>query len=60
MSSDRAGTQVDEVVANIDVAPTLLDVVGLRAPDAIAGKSALPLAKGERIAWRDALLYEYY
>jgi N-acetylglucosamine-6-sulfatase len=56
----RAGTRVDEVVANIDIAPTLLDVAGLRAPNAIAGKSALPLARGERIAWRDALLYEYY
>jgi N-acetylglucosamine-6-sulfatase len=56
----RAGTKVDEVVANIDVAPTLLEVAGLRAPDTMAGESALPLARGERIAWRNALLYEYY
>ena len=33
---------------------------GLRAPAAIAGTSMLPLAQGERIPWRDALLYEYY
>jgi N-acetylglucosamine-6-sulfatase len=56
----RAGTKVDEVVANIDIAPTLLNVAGLRAPDTIAGKNALPLARGEQVAWRDALLYEYY
>jgi N-acetylglucosamine-6-sulfatase len=56
----RAGTKVEQVVANIDMAPTLLEVAGLRAPDTMAGKSYLPLAKGERIAWRDALLYEYY
>jgi N-acetylglucosamine-6-sulfatase len=55
-----AGTHVDEVVANIDIAPTLLEVAGLRAPGAMAGRSALRLAMGERIAWRDALLYEYY
>jgi N-acetylglucosamine-6-sulfatase len=56
----RAGSKVEEVVANIDMAPTLLETAGLRAPAAIAGTSALPLAQGERITWRDALLYEYY
>lgn len=56
----RAGTKVNEVVANIDIAPTLLEVAGLRAPETMAGRTALPLARGERIAWRDALLYEYY
>lgn len=56
----RGGTKVNEVVANIDMAPTLLEIAGLRAPDTMAGRSALPLAKGERIQWRDALLYEYY
>jgi N-acetylglucosamine-6-sulfatase len=56
----EAGTRVTEVVANIDIAPTLLEVAGLRAPEAMAGRSALPLARGERISWREALLYEYY
>jgi len=56
----KGGTKIDEVVANIDIAPTLLEIAGLRAPDSMAGKSALPLARGERVAWRDALLYEYY
>jgi N-acetylglucosamine-6-sulfatase len=56
----RAGTKVNEVVANIDIAPTLLEVAGLRAPKTMSGRTALPLARGERIPWRDALLYEYY
>ncbi len=56
----RAGTKVEEVVANIDIAPTLLEVAGLRAPYTMAGSSAWPLARGERIQWRKALLYEYY
>jgi N-acetylglucosamine-6-sulfatase len=54
-----AGTTVDEVVANIDIAPTLLEAAGLSAPP-MDGRSFLPLARGERVAWRDALLYEYY
>jgi N-acetylglucosamine-6-sulfatase len=55
-----AGTVVDKVVANIDVAPTLLAAAGLQAPAGLAGMNALPLAQGQAIPWRDALLYEYY
>ena len=54
-----AGTRVEEVVANIDIAPTILDAAGLEPPP-MDGRSALPLARGERIPWRDTLLYEYY
>ena len=55
----KPGT-VDKVVANIDVAPTLLAVAGLVAPPGMAGADALPLAQGKAVPWRDALLYEYY
>jgi N-acetylglucosamine-6-sulfatase len=54
-----AGTTVSEVVANIDIAPSILDAAGL-TPPAMDGRSFLPLARGERVAWREALLYEYY
>ena len=54
-----AGSSVTEVVANIDIAPTILEAAGLRAP-AMDGRSFLPLARGERVEWRDTLLYEYY
>jgi N-acetylglucosamine-6-sulfatase len=54
-----AGTRVEDVVANIDIAPTILDAAGLRPPP-MDGRSALPLASGQRIPWRDTLLYEYY
>ncbi|MGH9162783.1 MAG: sulfatase/phosphatase domain-containing protein, partial [Vicinamibacteraceae bacterium] len=54
-----AGASVDDVVANIDIAPTVLEAAGL-APPPIDGRSFLPLARGERTAWRDTLLYEYY
>jgi N-acetylglucosamine-6-sulfatase len=56
----KPGTVVKEVVANIDIAPTLLDAAGLRAPDYMDGKSFLPLLEGKKEPWRDGLLYEYY
>ena len=54
-----AGRTVDDVVANIDIAPTVLEAAGL-TPPAMDGRSFLPLVRGERIPWREALLYEYY
>jgi N-acetylglucosamine-6-sulfatase len=54
-----AGAKVDELVANIDIAPTILELAGL-SPPRMDGRSFLPLARGQRVAWRDSLLYEYY
>ena len=54
-----AGRSIEEVVANIDIAPTVLEAAGL-TPPAMDGRSILPLVRGERIAWRNTLLYEYY
>lgn len=56
----KPGTTVKEVVANIDIAPTLLEVAGLKAPSYMDGKSFLPLLKGGEVEWRKNLLYEYY
>ena len=56
----EGGTKVEQVVANIDVAPTLLAAAGLEAPATMEGRSFLPLTRGEAIPWRSALLYEYY
>ncbi len=54
-----SGTAVQEVVANIDIAPTILEAAGLEPP-AMDGRSMLPLARGQHPAWRETLLYEYY
>ena len=56
----RAGTVVGEVVANIDIAPTILEAAGLSAPNDMDGRSFLPLAEGRPTPWRTHLLYEYY
>lgn len=55
-----AGTTVKPMVANIDIAPTILSTAGLEAPPSIDGQSFLPLLRGQTIPWRDTLLYEYY
>lgn len=57
----KGGTTVEKIVANIDVAPTLLEVAGLKGTGEMNGASFWPLAKGEKLAdWRKYLLYEYY
>lgn len=54
------GKKLNEVVANIDIAPTCLEAAGLKATDIMQGKSFLPLAQGKKTEWREGLLYEYY
>lgn len=56
----RGGTIVDEVVANIDIGPTILEAMGIKTPPHMDGQSFLPLAKGMEIPWRKYFLYVYY
>lgn len=56
----KGGTKVKGIVANIDIAPTILEAAGLKAPGNMDGKSFVALAQGKAVPWRDSLLYEYY
>lgn len=56
----KGNTVVDEVVANIDIAPTVMQAMGLRKPPHMDGQSFLPLARGKEIPWRDYFFYVYY
>lgn len=56
----RPGTVISRMVANIDIAGTLLEAAGLRAPAYMDGKSFFPLLEGKQIPWRNYLLYEYF
>ncbi len=58
----KGGAAVEQMVANIDIAPTLLDAAGVKStqPPAFDGRSFWPLLRGESIPWRQELLYEYY
>lgn len=58
--SIKPGIVIKEIVANIDIAPTLLEAAGLKAPDYMDGKSFFPLLQGKSLTWRKGLLYEYY
>lgn len=56
------GTVVEDVVANIDIGPTVLEAAGVKKPSHMDGESFLQLAAGKKTEseWRDYLLYEYY
>jgi N-acetylglucosamine-6-sulfatase len=56
------GTKLEQVVANIDIGPTILAAAGLKAPPNMDGRSFLQLAAGrvKPSEWRQNLLYEYY
>jgi N-acetylglucosamine-6-sulfatase len=51
---------VPEIIGNIDIAPTILDMAGVTAPSHMDGQSFLPLLQGKSTSWRDGLLYEYF
>lgn len=56
----EAGRVAPALAANLDIAPTMLELAGLKAPAQLPGRSLVPLARGQSVPWRDALLYEYY
>lgn len=57
----RAGLTPDQFVANVDLAPTILDLAGLPIPESMQGRSLAPLLRGERPAdWRRSVYYRYY
>lgn len=56
----KPGTKVKEIVLNVDVAPTILEMAGIKKPAQIEGKSFLSLLKEVKTSWRDTVYYEYY
>lgn len=54
------GKTVTEVVANLDIMPTVLDAAGVAPPAGLDGASILPVIAGKSTGWRNELLYEYY
>ena len=56
----KAGSRPQEMIQNIDYAPTFLEAAGLKIPAEIQGKSIVPTLKGESKDWRKSLYYSYY
>lgn len=54
------GKTVEQIVANVDVMPTVFAAAGLDMPGDLPGRSLVPLAQGKADGWRNELLYEYY
>lgn len=57
------GETRDQLVANVDLAPTLLELAGARAPGGLDGRSLVPLlrpAAAPPAAWRSDVLLEYW
>lgn len=48
----------DELVALVDIGPTILDMAGLDIPIEMQGKSLKPLIRRTQVDWRDTLFLE--
>lgn len=59
---------INEMVLNIDIAPTMLELAGATIPGHIQGRSLVPLLRstseplkpGTRLPWRNSFLIEYF
>lgn len=51
---------VEQLIQNIDIAPTILALAGLQKPGNMDGESFASLLEGENPAWRDRIYYEYF
>lgn len=58
----KPGNKLKEFVLNLDIAPTLLDLAGIKPPDDMQGESMKPLLTKQPLIkkWRDEIYYHYY
>lgn len=59
LSKDKRGTKSNDVVLNIDVAPTILDYAGLEIPSSMHGESVKDLVYGKHKNWRSDFMFEH-
>lgn len=57
----EGGQVIEEMVQNIDVGPTILEIAGIQKPEHMHGASIMPILAGSTPDdWRDTIFYEYY
>lgn len=57
----EAGVVCEDMVLNVDFAPTFLDLCGLPVPESMQGASFRPLLNGDRPArWQQSMYYRYW
>ncbi len=54
------GKAMDEMVLNVDLAPTFVELAGVKVPAQMQGRSWLPLLTGKATDWRKSFLAEYF
>jgi arylsulfatase A-like enzyme len=60
MPGGKPGRVNRDLVSMLDLAPTVLDLAGVKVPADIQGCSLKPLLMGAPTPWRDAFYYHYY
>ena len=57
----KADSECNQMVQNIDFAPTFLSLAGVQKPKYMPGTSLLPLLDGKPVkSWRSSIYYHYY
>ena len=56
----KGGTRIGGMVANIDLAPTFLELAGAPISDTIQGESFVPVMEGKQAGRTEPFLYAYY
>lgn len=55
------GSEIEQLVQNLDCAQTFLDIAGVPQPENMQGRSLAPLMRGEQPDdWRQSIYYHYY
>jgi arylsulfatase A-like enzyme len=57
--AEARGRVRDEMVLNVDILPTVLELAGLPARSGLPGASLVPLVAGRRVPWRDEVFTEH-
>ncbi|HEY3321506.1 MAG TPA: sulfatase [Planctomycetota bacterium] len=55
----KPGAKIDQMVLNVDLAPSILDICSAPALPKVHGRSVKPLLQGQHEGWRKSWLYEY-
>ena len=53
------GKVIENMVLNIDLAPTMLSMAGVAQPASMQGEDLTPLMTGNALSWRTEFLYEH-
>ena len=56
----EAGKLIDGLVANIDIAPTILELAGAPIPNTVQGESFVPVMEGKAEGRSEPFFYQYF